>query len=76
MAEGFKWENRRKWVARVLWGCGIAWAALIVAMFFPSVPADKMNAVALPLASVTALTIGSYIFGAAWEHRSLSGGER
>lgn len=68
MTEGFRWENRRKWVARVLWGCGAGWLALFVSLFMPFVPEAKMTALAWPLLGLTAATIGSYIFGAAWEN--------
>lgn len=68
VTEGFKWENRRKWVARVLWGCGAGWLSLFVAMFIPSVPDAKITAVVWPLAMLTGSTIGAYIFGAAWEN--------
>ena len=68
MTDGFRWENRRKWVARVLWGCGFGWGCLLVALFLPWVPADKISAVAMPLAGVTGSVIAAYIFGAAWEN--------
>ncbi len=68
MTEGFSWENRRKWVARILWWCGAMGAACATAMFIPSVTADKISAVMLPVAGLAAATVGSYLFGAAYEN--------
>ena len=69
--EGFKWENRRKWVGRVLW----FHMAVIAWLLTPYVSDQKSEALIMPLCLSFAAVIGSYIFGAAWEHTSIAKGK-